>query len=150
MKSPKTDIRETEIAMRHIREFKVTHLSGRDKVLAHVKGFNQDAEKAPESASVITFLATRVDHNGDRRVKPLGKQGAPARAQMKMIDYATQTATEATPVSFEMLVIPMNKTCVSDLDRLERALHFLIPLETNHDPLEFFFKANQQTLKQRT
>lgn len=146
-----TNLRSTEIAMRHLSDFKVVSYTKSEEVLPLLQTFNKDAKKYPgDGVSVITFKACCVDHNGDATLMPRGEKGAIVAPQLDVLKSELKKASEDTPASFEMLVLPVNKQHVSQLPVLEDLVNYLIPYETANDPLEHFFSVNQQTMKQRT
>lgn len=130
-----------------IKALTMTRHEDQENNLPLIKAFNDNAETAPYSVSVVKFQATRVDHIGDRRVAPSGRRGATSKLMLATLESNLHVAAEEKPVNFEILVIPIKKSTLSDLDSLERAVKFLASVE--HDALEFFFSQNEQTMEQK-
>lgn len=146
-------LRDTLIAMRDIVNFKVTTLDSEDQVLSLVQFFNPDAERAPETAHVISFGATSVDHHGDPSEESFGEGVETVKSQLSTLKGELETASKDNPVQFEMLVLPdqSESQMRSLLATLEKTVKYLSHEELVNNPADaWFFNKNQQTMAQRS
>lgn len=140
---------ETRVAIKDMNEFQVKCITDPEETLATLRKFNQDVQTAPAEISTLTFKTHRADHNVEWMALESLSQTQEARevARPQMKELAEMLSD---PLNFEMLVLPTGNQHTAKLHGFEATVNALHEHETENDPLEIFFRANEQTKKQRT